>query len=58
MDIIIVEAATNPSLLKFKIGGAALVFEKAGNWKHHFKSLIVRIDICGLIRVTLLTLDL
>ncbi|GAB7336533.1 hypothetical protein MBLNU13_g09809t1 [Cladosporium sp. NU13] len=40
MDIIIAEEAINPSLLKFKIGGAALVFEKVGNWKHHFKSLI------------------
>jgi hypothetical protein len=44
MDIINAEVDTNPSSLKFKIGGATLVFEKVGNWKHHFKSLIVRSD--------------
>ena len=42
MDIISVEAPNDPSLMKFKIGGAALVFEKAEDWKHHFKNLIVR----------------
>jgi hypothetical protein len=46
MDIIIAEVATKPSLLNSKIGGTALVFEKVGKWKHHFKSLIIRIDIC------------
>jgi hypothetical protein len=44
MDIINAGVATNPSLLKFKIGGATLVFEKVGKWKYHFKSLIVRSD--------------
>lgn len=58
MDIIIAEEDINPSLVKFKIGGAALVLEKVGNWKHHFKSLIVRGDACGLLRITLLTFDL
>lgn len=58
MDIIIAEEAINPSLLKFKVGGAALVFEKVGDWKHHFKSLIVRGDTCGLLQITLLTFDL
>jgi hypothetical protein len=48
----------NTSLLEFKIGGAALVFEKVGIWKHHFKSLIVRGDTCRLLRFTLLTFDL
>ena len=58
MDIIIAEGETNPSFLKFKIGGAALVFEKVGIWKHHFKSLIVRGDTCRLPRIKLLTFDL
>jgi hypothetical protein len=44
MDIINAGVATNPPLLKFKIGGATLVFEKVGKWKYHFKSLIVRSD--------------
>jgi hypothetical protein len=58
MDIIIVEEEINPSLLKFKIGGAALVLEKVGIWKHHFKSLIVRGDTYRLLRITWLTFDL
>ena len=42
MNIIDPEGAINPSSLKFKIGGAALVFEETENWKYHFRPLIVR----------------
>jgi hypothetical protein len=58
MDIISAREITNPSLLKFKIGGAALVFEKAEDWKHYFKNLIVRKNGWRLVRVPLLTVDL
>jgi hypothetical protein len=54
MDIINVEAPSDPSSLKFRIGGA-MFFEKVGKWKHHFRNLIVRNDT-RLIQVTLLTL--
>jgi hypothetical protein len=44
MDIISAEGTTHPLLLKLRIGGAAFVFEKVEDWKHHFKNLIVRND--------------
>ena len=44
MNIISEEGTTDLSLLKLRIGGAALVFEKVEDWKHHFKNLIVRND--------------
>jgi hypothetical protein len=45
MDIVTAEYASDPPLLKFEIGGAALVFERAEDWKRHFRTLVVRCDI-------------
>lgn len=45
MDIVETKETTDPSLLKFKVGGAALIFEKVEDWKHHFQNLIVSCDI-------------
>ena len=54
MNIVNVQALDGPPVLQFKIGGA-MVFERVGKWKHHFRNLIVRNDTM-LIQVTLLTL--
>lgn len=40
MDI--VEQTEDLSPLKFKVGGATLVFEKAEDWKYHLRNLLVR----------------
>lgn len=40
MDIVAQTEDLSP--LKFKVGGATLVFEKAEDWKHHFRNLLVR----------------
>ena len=45
MNIVTAENASDPPLLKFPIGGAALVFEEAEDWKHRFQDLIVRCNI-------------
>jgi len=45
MDIMNSEKASDDSLLKLKIGNAALVFEKVEDWKNHFQNLVVRWDI-------------
>ena len=45
MNIVTAENASDPPLLKFPIGGAALVFEKAEDWKHDLQSLLVSCDI-------------
>lgn len=42
MDI--VEQTEDSSSLKFKIGGATLVFEKAEDWKYHLRNLLVRLS--------------
>ena len=57
MDIISARVAPNPSSLRFKIGGAALVFEEGRIWKDHFENLIVRLGAWRTIQLTLLTLD-
>jgi hypothetical protein len=45
MNIVTAKRASDPPLLKFPIGGAALLFAKAEDWKHHFLSLVVSCDI-------------
>jgi hypothetical protein len=45
MDIVETKETTNTSPLRFKIGGAALIFEKAEDWKHQLQNLIVRLHI-------------
>jgi hypothetical protein len=57
MDIISGKATTNASSFRFKIGGAALVFEEGRKWKDHFENLIVRLGTWRIIQLTLLTLD-
>lgn len=45
MDIVTAERASDIPLLRLNIGGAALVFEKAEDWKHQFRNLVVRCNI-------------
>lgn len=45
MNIVTAEKASDPPLLKFPIGYAALFFEKAEDWKHDLQSLLVSCDI-------------
>lgn len=40
MDIVAQTEDSSP--LKFKVGGATLVFEKAEDWKYHLRNLLVR----------------
>jgi hypothetical protein len=45
MDIVTAKRVSDPPLLKFKIGGAAFVFEAAEKWKHDLQSLLVSCNI-------------
>jgi hypothetical protein len=57
MDIISETVTPKPSSLRFRIGGAALVFEEGRKWKEHLENLIVRLGTWRLIQLTLLMFD-
>lgn len=42
MDITSTEGTAYTSPLKFKVGGATMIFETVEDWKDDFKNLIVR----------------